>query len=91
MAGPRRLRARPTCAVCRQPVEDFTEEQPDTGALRGFAIFVARCHGAIERQRVDRRLLRGLNFGMAFADPGALAPADEPRALPPLQDPRLRR
>lgn len=50
------------CGECGVPVESFTEEDGD-----GFVIFVARCHGATERQKVRRAMTSGLNFGMAFA------------------------
>lgn len=67
MTGPRPLQARPTCAVCDKPVEEFTEEDL-TGTLSGRVAFVARCHGASQRIVVWKSQTRGLNFGTAFAD-----------------------
>ena len=82
MPGPKELHARPICALCRKPVESFTEEE-GTGALRGFVLFVARCHGDVERQKVGRGDTRGLNFGAAFAS-NLLAGSPTPRSLPPI-------
>lgn len=42
---PRTLSARPRCAICDKPVEEFTEEE---GFLDRFVMFVARCHGEVE-------------------------------------------
>jgi hypothetical protein len=84
VTGPRPLRARPACAVCGAPVESFTEED-GAGALAGFVLFVARCHGAVERQKVRRSLTKGLNFGAAFVPKNRLGASEPPRALPPLE------
>lgn len=67
----RSLRARPTCAICRVPVAEFTEEDGE-GVLRGFVLFVARCHGEVERQKVRRAETKGMNFGVAFGGKKAI-------------------
>jgi hypothetical protein len=79
MKGPRKLQARPTCAVCQTPVEEFTEEDL-TGTLAGRVAFVARCHGSVDRIVVWKHQTRGLNFGTAFSDPTRLS-APRPRGL----------
>lgn len=77
---PTSLKSRPTCDLCQKPVEEFTEEEGE-GLLRGFVIFVAKCHGQVERQKVPRRLTRGLNFSKAFVVPLGL-----PSLVPAAQD-----
>lgn len=74
-SGPKPLVARPNCGVCRKPVESFKEEEGD-GRLSSYVIFIARCHGAVERQKVHKRDVRSgsLSFGVAFAGPPALEP-----------------
>lgn len=81
--GPRPLKARPTCAVCKAPVETFTEEDGD-GALAAFVLFVARCHGDVQRVRVRKvDVDKGrLNFGSAFETSKQL-PAAAVRGLLP--------
>lgn len=71
MTAQRSLRARPVCAICGTAVEEFTEEDGE-GPLRGFVLFVARCHGEIERQKVRRAETKGMNFGTAFGAAKAL-------------------
>jgi hypothetical protein len=81
----RALGAKPTCAVCRQPVEQLIEERD---AFLGRVVFTAVCHGQRERVRVDEEVLegvRGVSFGVAFSSSprqlarpdAALAPADD--------------
>jgi hypothetical protein len=76
------IRARPTCAVCHRPVEEFTEE---VGYLDRFVVFTARCHGEVERARVEMEMAEDgrLDFGLAFVPKNVLAGASERRALPP--------
>lgn len=72
MTAQRSLRARPVCAICGTAVEEFTEEDGE-GPLRGFVLFVARCHGEIERQKVRRAETKGMNFGIAFGETKAIS------------------
>jgi hypothetical protein len=81
----RALGAKPTCAVCRQPVEQLLEERDE---FLGRVVFTAVCHGQRERVRVDEEALedaRSVGFGVAFASsPRQLA--EPPSALPPTGD-----
>jgi hypothetical protein len=67
----RELRNRPSCARCNSPVEHF-EEVFDDFLCR--VVFVARCHGDVERvvlSRVELALLDSgrLHFARAFVQP----------------------
>ena len=58
--------ARPTCAVCLRPVEQFTEEED---AFREKWILVAVCHGERERVVIDFDDVKSgpITMGLAFA------------------------
>jgi hypothetical protein len=78
-------RARPTCALCNKPVEEFYEAH-DPFLAR--VVFVARCHGESQRIALDEQEIdesRGkLDLGLAFVPEGPPAlPAPSLRALPP--------
>jgi hypothetical protein len=69
---PKTLQARPRCALCDKPVEEFTEEE---GFLDRMVVFVARCHGETERVKIGIEVLHngGIDFGLAFVPKNQLA------------------
>ena len=73
------VQARPTCAVCGKPVEEFTEED---GFLDRYRVFTARCHGEREQVRVELELVHDdkIQFGLAFVPKNMLA-APAPQRL----------
>lgn len=74
------LSARPRCAVCGKPVEEFTE---DEGYLDRFVVFTARCHGQSERVWIELTVVKAgaINFGLAFVPSNALAAPETPKQL----------
>ena len=67
-------KARPTCAICMVPVEEFYECE-DAGLDR--VIFIAVCHGARERVVVEGNLtVRDLGLAFVPEGPPALPPHD---------------
>ncbi len=63
----RALRARPMCAVCRRPVDSFTESQWND-RIR----FTATCHGRVQHVDLDESEATGsIDFSVAFGSPPA--------------------
>jgi hypothetical protein len=66
----------PTCAICNKPVDELIHA-PDL--LRQEEIFVAKCHGQIERVEIPRNFLVDkalhMSFGRCF-EPKAKALAE---------------
>jgi hypothetical protein len=69
----RELEARPQCAICKRPVERFSEEVLD---FVGYVRFKAQCHGAVEIVDLpiegDSAVNGSLAFGVAFRRPAQI-------------------
>jgi hypothetical protein len=70
----RKVVAIPVCAVCRRPVECFSEMRD---AARCVTVYTARCHGAEQVvELADYRVMEagpaGISVGLAFSETNQL-------------------
>lgn len=66
---------RPTCAVCRRPVDSFLEVED---SFLGVVRFTVRCHGETESVSLPIEgpdAVRSIDFGRAFEPTNILPPA----------------